>query len=451
MRAPLGYRLVRALARLLARVFYGRLDVVGVEHVPAHGPLIVVANHQNGLVDPMLLMATLPRRLVPLAKEPLFHSPLFAPLLKMAGAIPVRRRQDEPGAAADPARNAAMFASARQALQDDRAILIFPEGVSQPEPRLMPLRSGAARLALGAGVDAPLTILPVGLVFDDPGSFRSGRALITVGAPLVVEPGGREATEQNVHALTADFDAAVRRLIVDARDRETYRLLRLADRIWSGDASAEGDAAERAARLRQLMRAHDFLASAASGRLAALRRDLEEYARDLAAAGVAGGALVGRYTTGMVLRYALREGVALALAYPLGVWGTAVHGIPYQLIALVVRIARPAPDTEATVKMTAGLVLYPVAWIAEGWLVWRLGGPWALAIFAVSLLPTGVLALTWRDRWERVRRDVAAFLQFLRDRDLHRRLLARRRCIAEEMETLARLVPASVLDAERRA
>jgi hypothetical protein len=116
----------------------------------------------------------------------------------------------------------------------------------------------------------------------------------------------------------------------------------------------------------------------------------------------------------------------------------------------VTRLVRPSTDTEATFKIFAGLVLYPLGWIAEGWLVWRLGGPWRLAVFIVMVLPTGVLALTWRERWDRVRRDVSAFVQFLRDRDLHRRLLARRHALAEEMEALARLVPPAVLDAGRQ-
>jgi 1-acyl-sn-glycerol-3-phosphate acyltransferase len=472
---PLGYRVVRALARMLMKIFYRRIDVIGLEHVPAHGPLIVVANHQNALVDPMLLLATLPRRLVPIAKAPLFHSPLFAPFLRLAGAIPVHRRQDEPDAGRDPNRNTAMFASATAALRDGRAILIFPEGVSQAEPRLMPLRTGAARLVLGAEVPERVAILPVGLVFDDPGRFRTGRAVVLVGAPLVMgvqgaaagEPsqknpemarregrnheGPAETSEEQVCQLTADIGTAIRRQIVEARDRETYRLLQLAEAVWSAETGAEHrDPGRRTAWRQQVMRAHDFLATTASERLQALRSDLEDYAADLDAAGLSGKALVEAYPARAVLRYALREGGSLVLLFPLALWGLVVHALPYQLTALVTRLVRPSTDTEATFKIFSGLVLYPLCWIAEGWLVWRLGGPWRLAVFILMLLPTGVLALTWRERWDRLRRDVSAFAQFLGDRDLHRRLLARRHGLAEEMEALARLVPPAVLDAGRQ-
>ena len=62
---PLGYRLIRALSRLLLRLFYRRVEVVGGDRIPPCGPLLVLANHQNALVDGMLLLAVIPRRLRP--------------------------------------------------------------------------------------------------------------------------------------------------------------------------------------------------------------------------------------------------------------------------------------------------------------------------------------------------------------------------------------------------
>ncbi|MGH7300879.1 MAG: 1-acyl-sn-glycerol-3-phosphate acyltransferase, partial [Candidatus Rokuibacteriota bacterium] len=46
--------------------------MVGAERIPVAGPLIVAANHHNALVDAVLLLAVIPRRLVPVAKAPLF-------------------------------------------------------------------------------------------------------------------------------------------------------------------------------------------------------------------------------------------------------------------------------------------------------------------------------------------------------------------------------------------
>jgi 1-acyl-sn-glycerol-3-phosphate acyltransferase len=479
------YRAVRALILELLELFYRRLEVAGLDRVPAHGPLLIVANHHNALVDPMLLLATIPRRLVPVAKAPLFRHPLIAPFLWMVGALPVHRRQDAAGGADAAARdrNAAMIARAVAALRRERAILIFPEGVSQPEPTLMPLRTGAARIALGAdaaiGEGPGVTILPVGLVYRRPGAFRAGRAVVHVGNPLVVDrarphrgpsPAARErspgepategspgdpATEGSaaepptevVKGLTERMTAALRELIVEAADRETLELLHLVDRIWRPglDEDRPGRGASQAARLQNLIRARRHLAEVAPGRLAAFQRRLERYARDLERAGLEGHVDTRWYRPRSVFAYALREGLSLAFELPLALWGIAQHAIPYRLTALTVRLLRPDSDVEATSKIAAGVVLFPVCWILEALLAWRLGGPVAAALFAGTLLPAGLLALGWHERLARVRRDARGYLGFLADRDLHRLLGARRRALRRELEALADLVPAHVL------
>ena len=110
-----GPALIQALARALVRLFYHRVEVVGAERVPRSGPLVVVANHRNALVDPLILIATMSRILRPVAKSTLFRHPILAPFLRLAGALPVHRRQD-PGS--DPTQNVAMF----------RAVTAAPHG-----------------------------------------------------------------------------------------------------------------------------------------------------------------------------------------------------------------------------------------------------------------------------------------------------------------------------------
>ncbi|PYO18435.1 MAG: acyltransferase, partial [Candidatus Rokuibacteriota bacterium] len=198
----MGYRLVRGFIRLLLRLFYRRVNVVGAARIPAAGPLIIAANHHNSLVDPMLIMGTFPRRITVLAKAPLFRHPLIGPFLHAVGALPVNRRAE---AGEDPPKNEAMFAAAIAHLRGDGAILIFPEGRTQPVPTLLPLRTGAARLLLGAKAPAGrITLLPVGLVFETPGTFREASALVAIGPPV--------STDDCLAGYAAEPEATVRRL-----------------------------------------------------------------------------------------------------------------------------------------------------------------------------------------------------------------------------------------------
>ena len=68
-------RAARGLARLLLAVFFRSAEVQGLERVPASGPVLFVANHGNALIDPMVLVALLPRLPRFLAKHTLWSNP----------------------------------------------------------------------------------------------------------------------------------------------------------------------------------------------------------------------------------------------------------------------------------------------------------------------------------------------------------------------------------------
>jgi glycerol-3-phosphate O-acyltransferase/dihydroxyacetone phosphate acyltransferase len=423
--------------------------VIGAERIPRAGPLIVAANHHNALVDGVLLLSVLPRRLVSVAKAPLFSNPLIGPFLRLIGALPVHRRQE---GGRDPARNDRLFTASTATLRGGDAILIFPEGVSQPEPTLMPLRTGAARMLLAAEADSvgPVTLLPVGLMFHEPGTFRTGWALIAVGEPVETADYvalARSEPEEAARRLTARLGEAMRRLIALVDDRQTLRLVEHAERLWR-DGRAGGappDAAARADWRRRATRAYRYLIHHEPVRLEALRGLVERYVKDVEAASL--GTAVGLRPpgAGVVLRYAVRQLAILLGGLPLALWGLGSHAVPYWLTWVAVKLLRPEPDVEATYKLVAGIVIFPLAWIAEGWLLWRWVGGWPLALFVVLLIPGGFFALAWSERLRRLYRESRALLRLLVDRDLGRHLGERRGAILEEMDRAVARVPEPVL------
>ena len=438
----MGYRIVRALTLLLLRVFYRRIEVVNAERIPARGPLVIAANHHNALVDPMLIMAIVPRPVTSLAKAPLFRHPLIAPFLRLAGAVPVNRRAE---GGDDPRRNDAMFAAAAARLRAGGALVIFPEGRSQAQPTLLPLRTGAARIlvAAEAGDGRPdATLLPVGLVFGEPGTFRDASALVSIGSPVVVDDciaSYAAAPEASVRTITDRLAAAIREQIVEADDQYTLELLGALEDAWREERGSPGDSRAALAWKQDVMRAAAQLARSRPERLLDFRRRLESYRTRLRETGLSDAQIGQPYTAGLVARYVVENLVALVLTFPLAVWGMICHAAPYLLTGRVVRWLGREPDEEATDKIAAGAVLYPIFWLMEGWLILALLGTWPLLVFIVLLVPSGLLALAWRERLQRVGRQARAFARFILNRRLHDELCAERRALLGELAELAEL------------
>ncbi|HKP76600.1 MAG TPA: 1-acyl-sn-glycerol-3-phosphate acyltransferase, partial [Longimicrobiaceae bacterium] len=197
-----------ALSRNALKLFY-RLTLSGDE-VPRAGPVLLVANHPNSLLDPAMVAAVARRPVRFLAKAPLFEMKLIGLLVKGSGSIPVYRAQDNVGS---PEQNQDTFRAVWTALGEGAAVGIFPEGTSHSEPSLVPLKTGAARIALGAAArtGGAFPILPVGLSFRDKAIFRSD-ALAVVGDAVAwddLAPLGPEDRD-TVRELTRRIDEALR-------------------------------------------------------------------------------------------------------------------------------------------------------------------------------------------------------------------------------------------------
>jgi glycerol-3-phosphate O-acyltransferase / dihydroxyacetone phosphate acyltransferase len=356
--------------------------------------------------------------------------------------LPVHRRKE---AGHDPARTAALFAETTRTLHGGGAILIFPEGRTQPEPVLLELRTGAARMLLeaeaGGGTPLGVTLLPVGLVYHDPGTFRAGRALALVGEPVSTAECvalAREEPGRAARTLTKQLAEALRKLIVETGDRETLRLLELVMDLAQQEPRPALEA-ERIARLQRGLRAYAFLRVQHGERIAAMRTRIEEFARDLEAEGMTLAQLSRAYPAAVVLGFAAREGLAILLGLPLALIGMILHAIPYQLTAAAVHIMDRTDEEEATDKIAAGLLLFPLAWIAEAFTAYALGGGGILAVFLVALVPAGFFALAWRERLYRAGREGLAFARYVADPGRLRRLAARHRELAAELVELLRL------------
>ena len=166
MRQPVSRRLSKAYTEPGERAIFGavtllngllrpltRRDWRATDKLPRTGGLIVVANHISN-ADPLALGQFLaysgrwPRFL---AKASIFKVPVVGGILRACGQLPVERNSKRSGEG---------LAAAIEAVEQGRAVVVYPEGTISKDPDLWPMvgRTGAARIALRTGCP----VIPVG-------------------------------------------------------------------------------------------------------------------------------------------------------------------------------------------------------------------------------------------------------------------------------------------------
>lgn len=445
------YALLRRLAGVALRWYYRDVRVVGLDRVPRGVPLLVAPNHPNALVDALLVGWLLPRRLLITAKATLFTNPVAARLLRWLGVLPLRRASDETarreaGGARDTTRNTETLRAVVDALAARGAVLIFPEGRSWDEPRLAPLRTGAARIALEARERAAdLAVLPVGLVFERKEQPRS-RVLVEIGAPIHMDRWQPPEGESAVAALTQEL---TRRLVavtlnhpdVDSalRERDLAALF-AAIRAEPPSVAEEQPLDAEVALARRIAVARAALEEAQHGELAEraaeLLRRADALRAQLAAEDLAVEEIGISARTHSGVRFAIREGALLAVGLPVALWGRVHHWLPFRLARAVGRQGTSQADP-AMRTIVAGLALTLAWYAAIGITVRALGGSLAAASLYVLSLPLAEdVALRLQERLVRARRRMRAYFRFRRDPALQRRLVEQQQWLGEESRAI---------------
>lgn len=430
-------RLITAVLAAVVRIFFRRVEIAGREYLPAAGPVIFAGNHPNALIDPVMVLVHAGRPVAFMAKEPLFRTPVIGWFVRALDSIPVFRRMDQ----ADTTRNLATFTAAQSLLSAGGAIAIFPEGTSHSDPAMKPFRTGAARIALGAGAPG-LVIVPVGLFYTAKTRFRS-TVLLCFGPPIPVaaagaSPGEPPATE--VRELTRRLEDALSALTVQADRHEALTLAEAAERILSSSTGEPTDLADRLQLRQRLLAGYAQLRADAPDRLAAITSRIARYAASLAEADLTPERLpVHGYRAATVLRVTLRAALVLTLLLPLALLGSVLHAPGWGLTRLVARPhERTSPDMVATVKALAGILFYPLTWAITAWGVGQRFG-WGPGLAALGVAPlAGWAALRFLEEADRLIGGARGLLLALTGRRRFLRLVAERDAIRDELRHLGR-------------
>lgn len=177
------YKIFRSYVTIGLFFTLKKIRVFGKENIPKKGAVLFIGNHQNALLDAILIPTTTSRITHFLTRASAFKSKIAAVLLRSLNMIPVYRIRD---GAKTIQKNIPTFEKCFDILKNGRAIVVFAEGEHHLDRRIIPLKKGFARIILGTlqkYPDTTIYIVPIGINYDSPLNYPSSTS-IYYGEPI---------------------------------------------------------------------------------------------------------------------------------------------------------------------------------------------------------------------------------------------------------------------------
>ncbi|HLC21607.1 MAG TPA: lysophospholipid acyltransferase family protein [Candidatus Methylomirabilis sp.] len=429
---PLPYRIAAALIRLMLKVYFRSIEVVGREQIPQKGPAILASNHPNSTIDPFVVGNLAGRKVNFLAMSSFFERRAIAWFLSRCGVILIHRRQDDP---TKMDQNVSSFEAVLRALEKREAIGIFPEGVTHDDLKVRKIKTGAARMSLEAEAKyhfrLGVQVVPIGLNYMDKTRFRSD-LLINVGEPMEAKPyeeAYRRDPQAAVKAMTEELQHRMEALIVNLEEPGLKQLQQALEEIYLDRvrevATAGGGQrgiAEDFTWRKMIADCVNYYARHDPDRVRAVGSQVQRYYRVARRLRFNDELLTQQPSQAVRWTTWVRMAVLGMLGLPIAVYGTMNSYIPYRLAKLVGQ-RNPyyryyADKTKISIySLLAGTIAFLVFYPIQGFLVWSAFGNPEATLYLLSLPPSGFFALWYAERAKEYRRSL--FYAWLQRKNRH--------------------------------
>jgi glycerol-3-phosphate O-acyltransferase/dihydroxyacetone phosphate acyltransferase len=426
-------KVIKKIASWANALLFRRFEVRHAPGLTESGPQLANGSHFGGFSDALVLVHAMDRVPRFVGRDVIWKNPVARVVMNWVGAIPVHKPDDGGRSANDQ-----MFSSTYDALADGELVTIFPEGITVDDPSIAHIKTGSARIALGArasGVEG-LHLISAGIHYENKAALRSD-VFIDVGWEIDLDAEiGNYAAEgepqdasnrEAVRALTVDMERRLRRAAPDFEDWATAHSLSKAAGVALRDPVAR-DAQVGHADRERLARLLDDASAEDQQRVESA---MSTYQDDLDAMGfddsmfVAGLDGIQQFTW-----YIFRTLLIGFLLLPFALVGAVINWIPMAVVWLIGRL-KVADAVMATIKPLGGLLVFVLTWGAWCFWGWSRSGLEGLAAILL-LLPVYLFALiAWTERLVLVARAIRGFAKSRSLKDVYGQIAAHRREVVE--------------------
>jgi len=435
------YFIIRLLAVLSLERFFHKVVVEYRDRIPEGFPTIFVANHPNTMIDAMVVGYAVGKRMCFLAKSTLFTNKIIAMFLSKVGMVPVFRRRDDP---ALMHKNEDVFFQLYEHLEKKGSFLIFPEGISEPNRRIQPLKTGAARIAFGVeernDFQLGVQIIPVGLNYTDYQRFRSD-VYCRFGRPITLSD-FRERYEKDplhtVRDLTKNIQTSLQKLTTHIEEESLSETVSDLETIYKKKLMVDLGMKQKSMKddflvTKGIIQAVEWFHEHQPKRMRRIQKKIRIYISNIERLHIK-DEFLSPYHSGIGFLKRLKAWVFLVLGFPIYLWGIVHNLLPYLLPRLYVHQFIKQKTFISSVKLLVGLGSFLVFYLLQSWLSWILfHSKWITVLYSISLIPSGNFALYYIRKARNYRQHFIFLSLFYRRRILIYNLIRQRMRLIESI------------------
>ncbi|WP_299879340.1 1-acyl-sn-glycerol-3-phosphate acyltransferase [uncultured Cocleimonas sp.] len=429
----------KRFGRFVINTFYSRFEVSGEETIPNDAGVILCANHVNALIDGVVLQASTKRNIRPLARSGLFENPILRPILQTIGAVPIYRRNTE---TSDTSKNEDSFSQVYKLLAEKETIVIFPEGQSHANPYVQEIKTGAARMALGAikanGV-APV-VIPVGMTFTRKKRART-EVLVRYGKAIDLSVDEEMSEQDAVRLITLRVKQGIESVTLNTKSWKDMALVHRLERFFAlrGGKRRKTSLTQRFTALQRLIEAQDLLQQHEPDKVRSLMSKMRMFERLCDACGIDHYHLAVNYKPLFLILYTLRTLGIVLIGFPIALWGILNSIIPFKLTEYLTRKLSKDVDQYDTARVLIGMSAFSLFWGIQSYLIYdNFSLHWAI-IYLTSLFISAVVAISLQGEYRRTLVNLKVFFLFMRKQDLKAYLETKRDELEVELAQMVRI------------
>lgn len=235
------YSTLRKIVAITINIFFNSVYAKNLQSVHLQGPLIIAPNHPSTFLDPLVVCMWIKRPVYFLTNGGAFSSPFKKWLYTKLFMVPIYRQQDslDPDEKGD--KNETAFKSCYEMLEKGRVLVIFPEGSSEDERKLRKIKTGLARIALGAeaknNFSLGVKVVCVGVNYTNPRKFQS-KLFVNFDNPIDISEYKDQYYSDNnktVKDITNSVSERLTSLIVVTSDERVDKLVRKIEILYASN------------------------------------------------------------------------------------------------------------------------------------------------------------------------------------------------------------------------